>query len=94
LGGISFHAFDSVPFRPADLTHGVDLAIALSIGRRAGLKVPATKNVYIFAVEIGRETQLDAVMDTRVAAAIRPAVEALLEHVRIWQGGPKGQTTS
>jgi hydrogenase maturation protease len=75
--------------RTVNLTgvHDANLATALELGRRVGLRLPADEEIHLFAVEVRdnltfSERMTEALEDRfpELAAEICAEVEALLEH--------------
>ncbi len=71
---------DELPTQRTALAHGIDLPGALELGRILGLPMPS--EVRIVAIEAVRVLEFRDDMTPAVAAALEPAVEAVLEELR------------
>ena len=67
---------DEVPTQRTAIAHGIDLPGALELGRSLGLPMPSV--VRVVAIEASRVLEFREDLTPAVAAAIGPAVEAVL----------------
>jgi hydrogenase maturation protease len=70
---------EEVPTQRTAVAHGIDLPAALALGRSLGLPMPAV--VRVIAVEAVSVLEFRHDMTPAVAAAIEPAVAAVLEEL-------------
>jgi hydrogenase maturation protease len=70
---------DEVPTQRTAIAHGIDLPRALELGRTLGLPMPS--EVRVVAIEAQRVLEFSHEMTPAVAAALQPAVAAVLEEV-------------
>jgi hydrogenase maturation protease len=70
---------DEVPTQRTAIAHGIDLPRALELGRALGLPMPA--QVRVVAIEAERVLEFTNDMTPAVAAAVEPAIEAVLEEI-------------
>jgi hydrogenase maturation protease len=70
---------DERPTQRTAIAHGIDLPRALALGRSLGLPMPST--VRIVAIEAESVLEFRESMTPAVAAAVKPAVAAVLEEV-------------
>ena len=70
---------DELPTQRTAIAHGIDLPGALALGRTLGLPMPAEVRVVAIEAESVLEFRHD--MTPAVAAAVEPAVAAVLEEV-------------
>jgi hydrogenase maturation protease len=78
-GEIRRLAPDDLPTRRTAAAHGIDLSQALALGRQLGYPMPS--EVRIVAVEAVSVLEFRDEMTPAVAAAVEPAVEAVLEEL-------------
>ncbi len=71
---------NELPTQRTALAHGIDLPGALELGRILGLPMPA--EVRIVAIEAVRVLEFRDDMTPAVAAALQPAIEAVLEELK------------
>jgi len=76
---------DEVPTQRTALAHGIDLPGALELGRSLGLPMPS--EVRVVAIEAVRVLEFRDDMTPAVAAALEPAVEAVLAELGRTEGG-------
>ncbi len=70
---------EELPTQRTAIAHGIDLPRALELGRRLGLPMPAS--VRVVAVEAESVLEFRSDMTPAVAAALEPAVEAVLAEI-------------
>lgn len=70
---------EELPTQRTAIAHGIDLPRALELGRALGLPMPA--EVRIVAIEAQRVLEFTTEMTPAVAAALEPAVQAVLDEV-------------
>jgi hydrogenase maturation protease len=70
---------DDLPTQRTAAAHGIDLPAALALGRELGYPMPA--EVTIFAIEAESVLEFRHEMTPAVAAAVEPAVAAVLEEL-------------
>lgn len=70
---------DDVPTQRTAIAHGIDLPRALELGRTLGLPMPS--EVRVVAIEAARVLEFSHEMTPAVAAALEPAVAAVLEEI-------------
>jgi hydrogenase maturation protease len=70
---------DELPTQRTAIAHGIDLPRALELGRTLGLPMPAS--VRVVAIEAASVLEFREHMTPAVAAAIEPAVTAVLEEL-------------
>ncbi len=70
---------EELPTQRTAIAHGIDLPRALELGRRLGLPMPASVRVVAVEAECVLEFRSD--MTPAVAAALEPAVEAVLSEI-------------
>ncbi len=83
-----------IPTQRTAIAHGIDLPRALELGRALGLPMPS--DVLVVAIEAERVLEFSSEMTPAVAAALEPAVDAVVEELESdgdARGGP-GQNLS
>jgi len=70
---------DELPTQRTAIAHGIDLPRALALGRSLGLPMPSV--VRVVAIEAESILEFREFMTPAVAAAVEPAVEAVLEEI-------------
>ena len=70
---------DEVPTQRTAIAHGIDLPGALALGRSLGLPMPAA--VRVVAIEAASVLEFRHDMTPAVAAAVEPAVSAVLAEI-------------
>jgi hydrogenase maturation protease len=70
---------DELPTQRTAIAHGIDLPRALELGRTLGLPMPA--RVRVVAIEAERVLDFSHEMTPAVAAALEPAVAAVLDEI-------------
>jgi hydrogenase maturation protease len=70
---------DELPTQRTAIAHGIDLPRALALGQSLGLPMPAT--VRVVAIEAESVLEFRESMTPAVAAAVEPAVAAVLDEV-------------
>lgn len=70
---------DELPTQRTAIAHGIDLPRALALGRSLGLPMPAV--VRVVAIEAESVLEFRESMTSAVAAAIEPAVAAVIEEI-------------
>jgi len=73
---------DSVPTQRTATAHGINLRMALEMGRRSGLSLPANKAIAILGIEAGDVLTFAETLSPELELAIPPAVEAVREWLR------------
>lgn len=68
--------------------HDVNLATALELGRRLGLRVPADEDVHVFAVEVLDNATFDDRMSEPVEAGLAECAEEVAREVAALLAGP------
>jgi hydrogenase maturation protease len=75
-----------IPTQRTAIAHGIDLPRALELGRALGLPMPSV--VRVVAIEAERVLEFSSEMTPAVAAALEPAVEAVLAELESAGGAP------
>ncbi len=70
---------EELPTQRTAIAHGIDLPRALELGRRLGLPMPSS--VRVVAIEAESVLEFRSDMTPAVAAALEPAVEAVLAEI-------------
>lgn len=70
---------EDLPTQRTAIAHGIDLPRALELGRKLGLPMPAS--VRVVAIEAESVLEFRSDMTPAVAAALEPAVEAVLAEI-------------
>jgi hydrogenase maturation protease len=78
---------DDLPTQRTANAHGIDLPRALALGRQLGYPMPA--EVRIVAIEAESVLEFRHDMTPAVAAAVEPAVAAVLEELASLTGRPR-----
>jgi hydrogenase maturation protease len=78
-GTVRCVAPEQLPTQRTAIAHGIDLPRALELGRRLGLPMPAA--VRVVAIEAESVLEFRHEMTPAVAAALEPAVEAVLAEI-------------
>jgi hydrogenase maturation protease len=78
-GAIRLLGPDEVPTQRTAIAHGIDLPSALALGRSLGLPMPAA--VRVVAIEAVSVLEFRHDMTPAVAAAVEPAVAAVLAEI-------------
>jgi hydrogenase maturation protease len=78
-GTIRRLAPDDLPTQRTGVAHGIDLPRALALGRQLGYPMPS--EVRVVAIEAESVLEFRHEMTAAVAAAVEPAVEAVLEEL-------------
>jgi len=82
VGTLHHLGVDSVPTQRTATAHGINLRMALEMGRRSGLSLPTNKAIAILGIEAGDVLTFAETLSPELEQAIPPAVEAVREWLR------------
>ncbi len=82
VGTLHHLGVESVPTQRTATAHGINLRMALEMGRRSGLSLPTNNAISILGIEAGDVLTFTESLSPEMELAIPPAVEAVREWLR------------
>jgi hydrogenase maturation protease len=82
VGTLHHLGVESVPTQRTATAHGINLRMALEMGRRSGLSLPTNNAIAILGIEAGDVLTFTESLSPEMELAIPPAVEAVREWLR------------